>query len=69
MAKRKDRTPPPIGASFIRKYKKKAHAMKVVANGDAVGYLVRGTVFKTPTAAAKAITKTEVNGWVFWGIE
>ena len=42
--------------------------MVVVKEGETIQYQVEGQLFKTPTAAAKHITKDEINGWRFWKI-
>ncbi len=65
MAKRKPRPQPPIGTECTRRHKGKTFTMTVVSTDGGLGYRVGRKVFSTPTAAAKSITNTEVNGWVF----
>jgi hypothetical protein len=36
---------------------------------DGVAYELDGHQFETPTAAAKHIQGTEVNGWKFWKMD
>ena len=43
--------------------------MRVVVSGDGIAYKVRGKTYRTPTAAARSVTKTAVNGWLFWRID
>jgi len=69
MPVRKKRMIPVVGTICSRTHKGKTHKMTVVRMSDGVGYKIGKEVFKTPTAAAKSITKTEVNGWVFWGLD
>lgn len=69
MRERKQRQAPPLGSTWSKTYENSKYTMTVVRAGGAIGYQVGREVFKTPTAAAKAITKTEVNGWVFWGLD
>lgn len=69
MPTRKSRKEPAVGTICSRNYKGKTYTMKVIKTEMGIGYKVGRDVFKTPSAAAKAITKTEVNGWVFWGLD
>ena len=43
--------------------------MTVISTESGVAFRVGATNFSTPSAAAKFITKNEVNGWVFWKID
>jgi hypothetical protein len=61
--------PPLPGSTFSRMYKRERYIMVVEKTEEGVGYKVGKTIYRSPTAAAKSITKTEVNGWSFWGIE
>ena len=62
----KRRATPWIGTEFIRDYKRKSYKLKVVKASDGVGYELNGTVYSSPSSAAKSLTKGEVNGWKFW---
>lgn len=68
MPRRKERKPPQIGKTYTKVFKGKSYIVKIVRTDSGVAYAVGGNTFKTPTAAAKSIAKTEVNGWAFWGI-
>lgn len=69
MPQKKQHKNPQVGMVFEKKFKGKHYKLTVVKNSGVVGFSVASQVFKTPTAAAKQITKTEVNGWKFWGID
>jgi hypothetical protein len=43
--------------------------MTVVETSGGVGYRVSGKVYKSPSGAAKAITKCAANGWRWWHID
>lgn len=63
-------TPPPAGTVFRRKYKGREYSLTVVVSKDGgVGYKVRGELFTSPSSAAKSVTGSDSNGWVWWGIE
>ena len=67
--KRKERTHPIVGKEYKKTYKEKNFILKVIDDQGSILFKLQGKVFKTPTAAAKSITRYEVNGWVFWGID
>ena len=69
MGKRKERKLPLPGTRFPRTYKGEIYIMEVVSQEGRIGYKVGQVICDSPTAAAKVITKTEVNGWAFWGLE
>lgn len=69
MAKRKERKLPPSATRFSRTFKSETYTMEVVREGGTVRYKVGQQIYNSPSAAAKSITKTEVNGWVFWGLD
>ena len=70
MPKRKQHKLPKPGTMFERKWRDRLYRMKVIAQKDArVAFEVDGRAFTTPSAAAKSITKQEVNGWRFWHID
>jgi hypothetical protein len=62
------RKPPQIGKTYTKVFKGESYTVKVVPADSGVAYSTGGKIFNTPTAAAKSITKYEINGWVFWGI-
>jgi len=65
----KKRSNPKTGSEFIKKYKGKTYKLKVVKTEAGVGFLVAGTIYSSPSTAAKSITRAEVNGWRFWKID
>ena len=69
MPKRRVRAQPSIGSDYVRVYKGDTFKMLVVADGPKLAYRVGEADHASPSAAAKAITKTEVNGWTFWRME
>ncbi|MEM5426806.1 hypothetical protein, partial [Paraburkholderia ferrariae] len=58
----KDRPTPKIGTVFEKKYKEKIYKLKVVKHEDRVLYQLGKELFPSPSAAAKSLSKTEVNG-------
>lgn len=60
---------PPVGSIFKRDFAGKQHTLKVMNSPSGIIYELDGRIFKTPTAAAKSLTKYEVNGWKFWNIK
>jgi hypothetical protein len=66
MGRPKDRKPPKVGVTFVRTFNHRKYQLKVVSTPHGIGYDVGGQVFKSPSGAAKSITKTSINGWVFW---
>ena len=68
MKARKGHQPPAIGSKFTKRFKDKEYTMTVVQTETGSGYKVDRTVYRSPSAAAKSITETEVNGWYFWKI-
>lgn len=69
MPTRKKRTNPKVGCEFEREFKSKIYKLRVIEIDGRIAYKLGGVVFPSPSAAAKSITKTEVNGWVFWRID
>ena len=69
MPARKKRESPRVGATFEKVYKAKKYTMSVVKMPAGVAFRVGNHTFPSPSAAAKSITKNEINGWKFWGIE
>jgi hypothetical protein len=52
----------PVGTEFRAKYKGEIYLARV--EGGAL--VLNGEAFDSPSNAAMAITKSPVNGWVFW---
>jgi hypothetical protein len=52
----------PAGTEFRATYKGQTHLARVESGGIVVG----GKRYDTPSSAAMAITKSNVNGWRFW---
>jgi len=69
MPARKERPNPRVGTEFSKRFKGKTYKLKVIKADGKIAYETAGTVFLSPTAAAKSITKNEVNGWRFWSID
>ena len=69
MPKKKNRIPPEPGCVFQREYKAKTYEMLVVLETGQISYKVGAVVYRSPSAAAKSVTNTEVNGWSFWEID
>ena len=69
MPQKKKRPLPVAGTTYSRKRKGTVYHMTVVKTGSGIGYKTGRAVFKSPTAAARSITKAEVNGWVFWKMD
>ena len=57
------------GQTLVAKYKKQQHICEVVEyDGRLCFVLPKGRVFKSPSAAGKAVTGTATNGYRFWSI-
>lgn len=69
MPRRKKRPKPPVGTICRRMYKGKPYTMEVIREGEKIKYQVNDTAYPSPSAAAKSITQTEINGWRFWGLD
>lgn len=69
MAKHKERKAPRPGAQFSKIHKGKTYFMEIVSQGGGTGYKVGQNVYNSPSGAAKSITKTDINGWEFWGLD
>jgi len=52
----------PAGTEFRANYKGQTHLARV----EAGAIIVEGKRYDTPSSAAMAITKSNVNGWRFW---
>ena len=69
MPARKDRTNPRAGREFVKTFKGKIYKLKVIKVDGRIAYELGNIVFSSPSAAAKSITNTEVNGWDFWKMD
>ncbi len=69
MPAKKQRPNPKVGCEYVREYKRKTYKLKVIKAGGGIAYELGGTVFPSTSAAAKSLTKGEVNGWEFWKID
>ena len=54
---------------FVKEYKRRTYKLKVVKVEGGIGYELNGTVYSSPSTAAKSLTKGEVNGWRFWELD
>ncbi len=52
----------PAGTEFRANYKGRTHLARV----EGGGIVVEGKRYDTPSSAAMALTKSNVNGWRFW---
>ena len=69
MPARKQREAPRVGSTFEKVYKSKKYTMTVVKTPAGTAFRVGNNTFPSPSAAAKSITKNEINGWNFWGVD
>ena len=57
------------GQTLVAKYKKQQHTCEVVEHDGRLYFVLpKGRVFKSPSAAGKAVTSTATNGYRFWSI-
>ncbi len=57
------------GTKLVARHKKTLYSAEVVETDEGVRYRIEdGREFKSPSAAAKAITGGAVNGWRFWSL-
>ncbi len=67
MATTKEKIRP--GQTLVAKHKKQQHTCEVVEHDRRLYFvLTKGRVFKSPSAAGKAVTGTATNGYRFWSI-
>lgn len=69
MPKRKERPTPKVGSSFEKIFHGKTRTLHVMKQDKGMCYEMDGKMFNSPSAAAKTLTKSEVNGWRFWGMD
>jgi hypothetical protein len=66
----KKRNPIKVGSQYSREYKGNKYLVKIVRLEDGrVGYKVGNDIFTSPSTAARSITGSHVNGWLWWKIE
>ncbi len=68
MPKTKNRSVPEDGTLCVKTYKKVKYTMRVIRTETGIAYKLGGKIYSSPSSAAKSITKSEVNGWVFWSL-
>ncbi len=57
------------GLTLVAKYKGQAHTCEVVEHDERLYFVLpKGEVFRSPSAAGKAVTGTATNGYRFWSI-
>ena len=57
------------GLTLVGKYKGEEHTCEVVEHDERLHFVLpKGRVFKSPSAAGKAVTGTATNGYRFWSI-
>ncbi len=57
------------GQTLVAKYKKQQHICEVVEHDGRLYFVLpKGRVFKSPSAAGKAVTGAATNGYRFWSI-
>jgi hypothetical protein len=69
MPKMKARPTPTVGTIRRREFKGELYTLEVVEEEGKIKYRVKGVSYASPTAAAKSITRMEVNGWRFWRLD
>jgi hypothetical protein len=71
MTKKPERKEPEVGRQFQHRYKGDLYTLTVVETDDGIGYELMGEVYRSPTAAAKALVGKEqsTNGRKFWHID
>ena len=69
MAAPKKRSKPAVGTIFEKRYEGKRHELKVVRQDGDILFELDQKRYTSPSAAAKSLTKSEVNGWRFWKID
>ena len=57
------------GQTLVGKYKGEQHTCEVIEHEERLYFVLpKGEVFKSPSAAGKAVTGTATNGYRFWSI-
>jgi hypothetical protein len=69
MARKVEHHAPAVGTAFRHIFKGQEHVMTVVKEAGKLRYSVSGTSFRSPSAAAVAISGKPTNGWLFWHMD
>jgi hypothetical protein len=69
MSAPKSRPKPSIGSKFEKTFKGNLYTLEVVKGAKDVAFKLDGVTYATPSAAAKSITMSAVNGWRFWHMD
>ncbi|QDV69031.1 hypothetical protein Poly24_27450 [Rosistilla carotiformis] len=71
MAKNNTRKEPDVGRQFQHRYMGDVYTLTVVKTDSGIGYELLGEVYRSPTAAAKALVGKDqsTNGRKFWHID
>jgi hypothetical protein len=68
---KKEKRIPAVGEFFYHRYMGVVYELKVVETEGGIGYELEGVIYKSPTAAAKALVGPHqpTNGRSFWHID
>ena len=71
MSKKVERKEPTVGQEFQHRYMGTLYTLAVVQTEDGIGYKLMGQIYRSPTAAAKALVGKDqaTNGRKFWHID
>ncbi len=71
MNEKKQRKQPQVGQVFQHRYKGTLYVLTVVETDYGIGYELLGEIYRSPTAAAKALVGKDqpTNGRSFWHID
>jgi hypothetical protein len=69
--KKSNRREPAVGETFQHRYMGDVYTMTVVRTENGIGYELLGEIYRSPTAAAKALVGKDqsTNGRKFWHID
>ncbi len=67
----KEKRVPAVGEIFRHRYLGEVYELSVVSTEGGIGYEMKGVIYQSPTAAAKALVGSDqsVNGRTFWHID
>ena len=67
----KGRSEPLVGNVYRHRYKGVMYELTVVKTVDGIGYELLGPIYRSPTAAARALVGKDhqINGRTFWHID